>query len=156
MPTVEERTAYTAGLRRLADLLDTHPDCPLPYLGPIIDGRSATLDVYTHGRDELAAAARALGGRKIARHDGKLGLVRDLDGLRVVIVDVSGEVCEQVVVGQEVEAVPDPQVVAQAQAAYDDAVASAPKVRVERDVTEWRCPPSILAPREREPAGAAA
>jgi hypothetical protein len=142
-----QRAAYITGLRKLADVLDVHPDVPLPHDGH----KHGRLPIYTHGAAQFAAAARAIGGAKGTSHDGRLQLRATLDGLHVTITDLSGEVCRKIVDTVEVvEDIPDPDVVAAA-------VANAPRVQQTRveTIERWECPPSVLALAPRAEAVAA-
>lgn len=79
------RSAYTAGLRALADALDANPGIPLP-----VDGRLAAITVYASTEAEADATAGALGGeweQGLSRgsHGPLLHLSGCLHGLRVKI-----------------------------------------------------------------------
>jgi hypothetical protein len=54
--TDTKRTAYTQGLRAVADLLDAHPDLPLPYGLTVRNG----LAWYVHDSIETVLAIREL------------------------------------------------------------------------------------------------
>lgn len=141
--STDTRTAYTQGLRALADLLDEHPELPLP---------CHAISFYFLGGSEskaaLAAAVRAFPGR-LDKNDPNSGgdydstyfkLTGRLHGLLVDFTSYRKAVCERVVVGTttvEVEE-PDP-----------DAVAALPRVKRTEVVEEvrWDCH-SLLADRE--------
>lgn len=144
-PHAATRAAYTAGLRALADILDAHPDLPLPWQGgPYM----AMTFHFLHAQDpraELAAARRALGipMGKEPDENGYFNMDGTLHGLHVKLVAFRKDVCERVVTGtREVEVEePDP-----------NAVAALPKVtrtEVIEDV-EWVCHPILAG---EEPAG---
>ena len=60
-----DRTAYVKGLRAVADLLDAHPDLPLPYS---ID-RDGALGWYVHTIDDALAIQAVMGDPKTTRTD---------------------------------------------------------------------------------------
>jgi len=137
------RGAYTAGLRALADVLDGHPEVPLPYHGT---GTAITISDFLFAKDPraaLAAAARALpcnwskDVRESEQYGSYLDLIGELHGLSIKLTAYRDAVCERVVTGtrEVTETVKDP-----------DALAAVPEVEVTKiieDVT-WRCG-SILA-----------
>ena len=141
-PTVDPRAAYTAGLRALADLLDAHPDLPLPVYGDLIP---MTLGFYTpDARERIAAAVRLFPGTKMKRADDDYFRIDvALHGLSVQLTALRHDVCERVVVGttEVVVEEPDP-----------DAVAALPKVMRTEVVeqVEWICSP-LLSDAEPEP-----
>jgi hypothetical protein len=131
-----DRTEYTKGLRALADILDAHPEVPLPY-----HGREGTpLAIYHLNRkDETRAAflasVRAFPGRKEKdANDGTYRVAATLHGVRVEVVAYRETVCERVVTGtrEVTREVPDP-----------DALAALPKTVVTETVedVEWICQP---------------
>ena len=145
-PHAAKRAAYTAGLRELADILDTNPELPLPFegTGPGAYALSFNFLSTADPRTGMAGARRALGvtvakntpesDATYYRLDGKL------HGLHFQLTAFRKDVCERVVIGTrkiEVEE-PDP-----------EAVAALPKVMrtlVVEDV-KWKCHP-ILAPEQ--------
>lgn len=142
----ERRAAYIAGLRLLADVLDHHPELPQPSSGQSADN---PLRIWFHShhdqpsvRDRVAAAARALKrhARKVDKKiNGEWFDVRTaLAGLHIEVTTRRNDVCERVVIGTETvtEKHKDP-----------DLLAQVPEVEVteEREIVEWRCPPSLLA-----------
>lgn len=132
-PAGDDRSEYTAGLRLLADLLDRHPEVPLPY-----DGSAAPLVISflsDNPKAKLAAAARAFPGPLSKDADGTyFDLNGHLRGLLVQFTALRNAVCERVVVGTDtvVKQVPDP---------------AAPMVAVveEVDRVEWVCSPVLAA-----------
>jgi hypothetical protein len=135
-----KRAEYIAGLRMLADVLETNPHLRLPF-----DGNVSELDVMPHGdqRQELADWARVLPGRKdkgevAGRYLTLKGAFR---GLKVKLICDREEVCERVVTGtrEVTETVPDPEL-----------VAAVPVVTVTTTVEDvvWRCRP-LLADADR-------
>jgi hypothetical protein len=137
----DQRGGYTAGLRALADLLDAHPEVPLPYdgtLGRISIHHLYPIDPKRTVREEFQATLRALPGRKDKDPDSTYFNVEvELHGLSLVVTAFREEVCERVVKGtREVSReVPDP-----------DALAAVPTTTVTETVedVEWVCRP-ILA-----------
>lgn len=132
------RPEYIAGLRALADALETHPDLPLPYYGTRVP-----LPIYIESETPAAALrqfARATTGpvEKVVTDHRLFGfeLVGSFHGLRVTAVAYREAVCERIVTGtREVErTMPDP-----------DALAAVPTVTV-TDVIEdvrWECRPLL-------------
>ena len=144
--SLNDRQAYTAGLRQLADLLDERPDIPLPH-----QGTDTAVPIhwlyFGNGRDfeEQKAIARtivrAIPGQIVKRETGDLFRFHGrLAGLHLEVVVDRPAVCERVVVGTETvtTTIKDP-----------DAVAALPDVEVTETVeqVEWRCQ-SILAESE--------
>lgn len=136
MTTDTDRAGYTAGLRALADLLDAHPEVPLPY-----HGTAARMAIYqlSAGREAFAATVRALPGHKRKEVEGDTYRVAvDLDGLRLEAVAYRETVCERVVTGtrEVTRQVPDP-----------DALAAVPTTTVTETVEDvrWDCLP-LTAP----------
>jgi hypothetical protein len=130
------RSEYTAGLRALADIIDGDPDLPLPYVGNSIES-----SIFAHSREELAAWARAIGGRldKTVDEDSDsfgFELHGSIRGYRVVLYGDRNEVCtRRVVATREVtEEVPDP-----------DALAAVPTITVTKTIEDvaWDCHPML-------------
>jgi hypothetical protein len=129
-----DRTGYTAGLRALADALDSNPDLPLPY-----DGTLSRLTVFAHTKGEAAAYARVLPGRVDKKvYDGTYGfsLLGSLHGLDVVVYAPREEVCERVVVGTRT-------VTREVQDA--EALAAVPTTTITETVEDvrWECRPLL-------------
>jgi hypothetical protein len=132
----DNRTAFTAGLRVLADALDANPDLPLPY-----DGTTSELSVFTRTKAEAAAYARVLPGTVDKRvTDGHYGFELHgwLQGLRVLVYAPREEVCTRVVKGtrEVTREIPDP-----------EALAAVPITTVTETVedVEWVCQPLLSA-----------
>jgi hypothetical protein len=136
-----DRAKQIAGIRELADWLESHPEIPIPYA---LSGESEfayELIHAAHGSDQqavLAAVARALPGtvgkRVLDTNDRLFSIDGRLPGgINIKVIADRGEVCERVVTGtrEVTEEVPDP---------------TAPKLTVTRTVedVEWVCG-SILA-----------
>jgi hypothetical protein len=144
----ERRQAYTAGLRQLADILDKHPEVPLPYEGK--SPEYAPINFYflsaEDPRAEMAATRRALGVpmQKRASDDSKyFDLHGNLAGLHFKLTAFREDVCERVVVAtREVEvAEPDPEAVA--------ALPTVTRTVVVEDVA-WRCTPLLSVAEQNE------
>ncbi len=138
---VAERAARIAGFRQLADVLERHPELPLPYEGAGVGSQSITFHFlgFDDGEKEaMAAAVRALPCRLTKAASGVDGeyfnLAGQLAGLHVRLVAFRQTVCERVVVGVETvtRSVPDPNV-------------EVPTVEVVEQVerVEWRCSPVL-------------
>lgn len=134
-----ERAGYVAGLRGLADLLEAHPEVPLPANGQSFSPMQWVVTSADDQRADLAVIARALPGRveKEARDDSPYFKLRGrIAGLHLTAYADRDEVCTATVVGEETvtRTVPDP---------------AAPMVEVTetRNVVQWRCEP-LMADRE--------
>ena len=125
----DKRAAYIAGLRELAFRLDRHPDAPLPYEGSL--GVSL---VMPHSPEQMAAAARCYGGRKVVEESDGFALVDGIPGLRIKVLSALAKVCELVETGEFEE--------------YEDVEVLIPArtrtVTRTRPKSEWRCPESLL------------
>ncbi|MEV0968475.1 hypothetical protein [Microtetraspora glauca] len=134
---MSDRAEYIKGLRALADILEAHPELPLPY-----EGDDASLNFIEGNAEEerrgAAVFARVMPGTVRKEPRGEyFDLFAEIHGVRVQWIARRENVCERVVTGtREVEIEePDP-----------DALAAVPKVKrtvVVEDV-EWQCHP-ILA-----------
>lgn len=137
------RAEYIAGLRMLADLLEAHPELEAPHTGA---SNYASISVVPWGadaqREQLAAWARVLPGRKDKKEGGEGGKYLRLEGrlgaLHIQVLCDRDEVCERIVVGTETvtETVPDP-----------EALAAVPQIErtVEREIVKWECRPLLAA-----------
>lgn len=138
-PVAARRAAYTAGLRELADILDAHPELPLPWEGGPYAAMTFHFLSGDNPRAEMAAARRALGVPmdKKPRDDGYFDMTGTIHGLHVTLNAYRKDVCERIVVDTYEVEIEEPDPVA---------VAALPKVKrteVVEDV-EWVCAP-ILA-----------
>ena len=141
----DTRTAYTAGLRAVADLIDAHPDLPEPYTSVYSSG-SVDVQWYLeiHGLDlagQKATAAKIvsdLGGKwdKTEIVDGRLDFEQSRDGIHLRIAVARDAVCERVVIGTHEVTVP-------ATLAMPARPATAEHVKTVEDV-QWVCS-SLLA-----------
>jgi hypothetical protein len=143
-PTAAKRAEYAKGLRALADLLDAHPDLPLPYTGT---GLSALnwIEVSADVQRSAAVFARVMPGtveKSVSDNAGQFYLDFTLHGLSLRWIASRAEMCERIVVGKrevEIEE-PDPEALAQ--------VPKVKRVEVVEDV-EWQCRP-VLAGGQTE------
>lgn len=134
-----DRTAFTTGLRALADALDADPELPLPF-----EGSLNQLSVFTDTVEELAAWRRLLGTvDKTVRDSGAYGfqITGALHGLGLRVFADRQQVCTRVVTGtrEVTETVPDPEV-----------LATVPTVEVTRveEIVEWDCHPLLAAAQQ--------
>lgn len=136
-----DRTEYTRGLRALADLLDAHPEVPLPF-----HGTSSPIRIYhlsgADQRAEFLATVRAFPGRKSkeARDGyGYFDVEAALHGLTIQITANRSTICERVVTGtrEVTREIPDP-----------DALAAVPTTTVTETVEDvrWDCRPLLAEP----------
>jgi hypothetical protein len=142
---VTDRAGYITGLRMLADLLEQHPELPLPYEGTA----SNRLWIFCETREDAAGYARVLPGR-VGKHTDTnspaygFELHGQLGGLYVKVLARREQVCERVVVGTEeiTRQVPDPAV-------------QVPMVEVTETVekVQWRCSPLLAGPTASPAAG---
>lgn len=95
----DNRTAFSRGLRQVADWLDEHPEVELPYLGRYVPGCDLpSLPIYLCGPDartQLAAIARAMGQTSKGQIEDELIIWREFAGVVVFAQAASGEVCER-------------------------------------------------------------
>lgn len=141
---LDPRAEYTKGLRALANILDAHPELPLPY-----DGNGTELNWIELGdeaRRGAAVFARVMPGtvaKSVSDTAGQFYLTFKLHGLSLKWIATRAQMCERVVIGRrevEIEE-PDP-----------EALALVPKIKrteVVEDV-EWQCHP-ILAAEQAAP-----
>lgn len=123
----DEAKEAAAGLRELADFIETHPE-----FAPGVTG--TRFYDFEDDADEWRARVKTLGGRREkAANTSFFGVTRKFGPVEVYLYTGRDQVCEAKVVGQETVEVPDPE---------------APKITVTRDVIEWECPPSISDSRD--------
>lgn len=133
-----ERREYVAGLRQLAELLETHTDLEVPYTG-----HHGAINVILSGdaeqREQIAAWTRAMRGTKtkdVSRDGSAFYLYGQVGGLKICIIADREEVCQRVVTGtrEVTEEIPDP-----------EAVAALPIKTVTRteEIVEWVCSPVL-------------
>lgn len=126
----EQRAAQITGLREVADFLEQHPELPMPS-GLNYMGR------HLNSRDELVAAARALGRADKDFSTDYAQIKRTFSGgVALAYQAVREQVCERVVVGTRKVVVEEPD---------PEQVAALPKVRrIEKvEDVEWRCSPLL-------------
>lgn len=128
-------------LRAVADLIESHPDLPLPYVC-VYDHTpyQADLNWYlqinqrsegeAHQRAQALAIVRGIGGkwRKDVIGDS-FRFEQEIDGLNLDVQVTREAVCERVVVGEETVVIP--------------AVEARPERIEKRDVVQWRCEPLL-------------
>lgn len=145
--TTDQRAAFTAGLRDLADWFDQHPEIDLPYqiTGSPVPVRF-TIGIFPsdaaweEGEDDtagrFAAAARALGGeRRKEATETTMRVVRTFGpGLELNIWASRERVCEAVVVGTKTVTREEVVTPAVTRLVVED-----------QDVIEWRCQPVLEA-----------
>jgi hypothetical protein len=152
-----QRAGYITGLRALADILENHPEVPLPYDGNLGDLAINDFLNTASPREDLAAAARAFPIRWQKHVRGTVegspdyfDLKGELHGLKIRLTAYRDAVCTKIVTGteeREVEKVITP------------AVTETVTETVE--TYEWVCE-SVMAPQDapdrgtREPAEVAA
>ena len=144
-----DRTAYTQGLRDVADLLDAHPDLPEPYTSVYSSG-SVDVQWYLeiHGLDlagQKATAAKIvsdLGGKwdKTEIVDGRLDFEQSRDGIHLRIAVARDAVCERVVIGTHEVTVPA--------APARPAMEAEPEKTITIEDVKWICSP-LLADAEQ-------
>lgn len=131
-------------LRAAADLIDAHPDLPLPLVWGYRSGVQVQWqlmnddEVKDSQRVAAAAIRRALGGTW--SKDGStdtFDMRCSLEGLALQILADREHVCERIVTGVETVTIP--------------AVEARPERTEEREVVEWRCEP-VLGDRQDEAA----
>ncbi len=135
-----DRADYITGLRALADLLEQHPEVPLPYQGSHVPMVIHHLGNSSAERDAFLATVRVLPGTKTKSVN--LADYFDVDaqivGLKVQVTAYRDTVCERTVTGtrEVTREVPDPA-----------ALAAVPKLTVTETVEDvrWDCLP-LTAP----------
>lgn len=133
-----ERAAYISGMRKLADILEAHPELELPFEGH----RTEMIVVPVYGGDASKSAkrfSRLIPGRidkEPSTSGDSMSLIGSIDGLKIRMLLNRDDVCERVVVGtrEVTTSAPDP-----------DAVAALPVVEqtVTEEIVEWRCLPIL-------------
>ncbi len=128
-------------LRAVADLIDAHPDLPLPYV-TVYDHipHKANVSWYlhinqrsedeAHQKAQAQAIIKALSGKWAKRFDGTTAdFEQERDGLNLQVSVTREAVCERVVTGTKTVTIPGK---------------PAEPERVEqREVVEWRCEPVL-------------
>ena len=97
------RPGYVAGLRMLADLLDTRPEMPTPTTGLAIQSNSTINMHVVNGADPapILAALTEVAGRPVAAEvrESSVWLTWHLAGLSVLVSAPVTKVCERTVTG---------------------------------------------------------
>ncbi len=134
---------FTELLATAASVISTHPDVRWFISADCGDYTApAYVTMRCHdpySRQGLALLARKLGGRwEKEIDDFHFMLKQTIDGVELALYVSRATVCERVVIGKKTTIVEAPDPIA---------VDALPKTtrRVEEDVVEWRCPPSLLA-----------
>lgn len=133
----DPRAEYIAGLRMLADALEANTAVCLPYDGAGALHGITVIPPQDGQREQLAAWARALPGKKTKEPRGAyFDLTGAFRGLHIKVICDREEVCERVVTGtREVEVEePDPAAVA--------ALPTVKRTKVVEDV-RWICRPVL-------------
>ena len=152
MPTDTTAMTQADSLRLVAEWLDRHPEFTL---------YDPTLDAIAIGDTDHAAHVRALidgapvGAVTKDYADTIMKAQRQFGAVRVQAIVMRDAVCTQEVVGTETIDVPDdtsPEAmrVRELEAQLDAARAQVPTFRAERDVTEWRCAPTLAIGADRD------
>ena len=143
--STDPRADYIAGLRALADLLESTEELPLPNTDTVywylFGSANLTLEEQ---KTEALRIVRMLPGKQDKETTGDLyRLTGHVRGLQTQVIVERDAVCERVVVGTRTVEVEEPD---------PEAVAALPKVRRTEVVeqVEWRCHP-LLADAEPEP-----
>ena len=128
-----DTTELTGGEKLIADL-----EALTAFLKerPVLADRLTVHTLRVFGRDaqDFAALAAVLGTARKSSESGYYNLTRSFGSIDFEVTASHAKVCERVVVGtEEVEEV-DP-----------EALAALPKVKVTREIVEWKCPESVLA-----------
>lgn len=125
-------------LRKVADLLESHPDLPPPLVSiysHIPDKPELHWYLHINGKDaatQKATAQRiitAIGGKWSKSFDDDARFTQERDGIDLLVVVVREAVCERVVVGTKTVTIP--------------AEPAKPERVVEVDEVEWRCEPVL-------------
>lgn len=110
------RAHQIAGIRELADWLESHPEVPMPFA---LDDGDLSIHVTPHRVEDpkatLAAVAKALPGKvtKSANDaSGHFNLNGSVGGIKLHVIAYRNEVCERVVTGtrEVTKTIPDPMV----------------------------------------------
>lgn len=127
--TDADRPGYIAGLRQLADILEAHPDLPLPYGGTTTSELLWIANSRQDHKQVAATFARTIPGVVAKQPRGTdLDLIGRIAGLHVQLIVDRDAVCERVVVGSETVTVP-----------ARPATEATPEQTETREVVEWRC-----------------
>lgn len=108
------RASIVEGLRQLANFLEGHPDVAAPY--------NVQVNAFVETREELTAAAKALGWQKVYLQDW-FCLKRSFAPDEAVTLEVNApreRVCRRVVVGKKIIPARDAQVVDEIEWVCDD------------------------------------
>jgi hypothetical protein len=124
---------FSESIELLAAWSEQHPEISI-----ICDGRLA--HAFAKDREQLGEWIRALshgapiGSVRKEAGDAYAGAVRTFGSIELRVLCSRDQVCERIVVGTRPVEVPDPEI-----------VAAAPRVTIDEEIVEWRCPESFLA-----------
>lgn len=120
-----------AGLRAAADLIDQHPDLPVPMVTGYTSGNVDVDWLIQHDKDQrdtMLRIRRTIGGTwEKSPVSGYYQLRRRIGDLTLIVTADREQVCERVVVGTQTVTVP--------------AVEAQPERTEEIEIVEWRCEP---------------
>lgn len=119
---------YVRGLRELADFLEKHPKLVPSYGGE-------TINVFAYTKKDLAEMAREMGTCEKLDQDYWFTMRKKFPPHKFDLNITREKVCTKVKTGTRVVEKPDP-----------DALKAVPRISVEEDIYEWKCPESVLAP----------
>jgi hypothetical protein len=127
------RESYIAGLRKLADALEAHPEIPMPGQGSSAGNPLLTYFFGDDAREQMAAARRALGCPFGKGVDEKwLKLNGQMEGLHLQLYAGRDAVCTRRVVGTEEREVEE-----------EITPAVTEKVVKTIEIVEWDCHPIL-------------
>ena len=120
----KERVELIAGLRGLADFLETNPDVPAPW--------PTSFNVFVQSREQLQELTRQVGGTLKKHGDENFFYLRRAFGPVNYDINIHrDQVCERVVTGKRIEP-----------ARAEVTLPAEPEREV--DVYEWRCADAVL------------
>jgi hypothetical protein len=140
--TSDTQPTFAQKLRAVADLIEAHPDLPLPSVFAYQGSQKVDVSWQLMNNEATKQVQRAaavqivqtLGGSwDKSAWDDRFDLSTERDGLDLKILSARDQVCERIVTGVETVTVP--------------AVEAQPERTEEREVVEWRCEP-LLAGRD--------
>ena len=128
---MNEHAEYAAGLRQLADWIESHPEIDLP--------ENEIKNYGLYNKEKAATVARAMGGRvKKIWDDTLFTLSREFGPIVLSYLGTRSNICQQVKVGTRVvpEQYVPPRPAQEAQTIPEH----------EEPVYEWRCAPLLQKP----------
>lgn len=127
MEADEGRVAFVAGLRELADFLESRPAMRVPY-------STHVFYVITTSPEEFAEQVTALGTGKKGTNGAYIDVTRQFGPFELAVSALHTDVCERKVIGTRT-------VEKQVPPAGVEMVT----VTEEQEIVEWICPDSLLA-----------